>query len=275
LFKKRTLLFLLIAVAVVALVVAGCGSNKNAGPSDNGNDVGEGSLQRVLDAGVFAVAGSGGYRPFNYMDGDDVIGFDVDTGEAIAARLGVELEYVTTAWDGIIEGLRAGRYDAVLGSMAITDERLKIVNFTVPYYYSGAQLVVRKDSGVTDSAAMNGKVIGVATGTTFAEDAEKLGAQVRLYEDDNQTLMELINGRIDGVITDRLVAVENIQGMQGGDQLVMAGGLLRLEEMALAIRKDDVQLLEKLNEILNAMHADGTMSKISGNWFDGMDITVK
>lgn len=281
-FKKNVYLVLLVAFLALTLALAGCNTADAPPPAENGNGeaengepVGDGSLQRVLDAGVFTVAGSGGYPPFNFYEGDDVVGFDVDTGQAIAERLGVELEYITTAWDGIVEGLRAGRYDAVLGSMAITDDRLKVVSFTVPYYYSGAQLVVLEESGITDPAQMDGKRIGVATGTTFADDAELLGATVELYEDDNQTLMDLLNGRLDGVITDRLVAIRAMNEMRDGEKLALAGELLRLEEMALAIRQDDVELLEKLDEILQAMHADGTLTQISADWFDGMDITGK
>jgi polar amino acid transport system substrate-binding protein len=265
--KKNSLLLLIIAISVLALALAGCGGG---GGSDE-------SLQRVLDAGEFTTAGSGGYPPFNFFpDGsDDIAGFDVDTGAALAEGLGVELNYVTGEWAGLIEGLRAGHYDAILGSMAITEDRLKEVNFTIPYYYSGAQLVVLSDSGITDPSQMEGKKIGVATGTTFADDAEAMGATVEFYEDDNLTLMELLNGRVDGVITDRLVAVRAIQEMQGGDRITLAGDLLRLEEMALAVSKDDEALLAELNNLLEQMHADGTLSQISQDWFDGMDITVK
>ncbi|MDW7650540.1 MAG: transporter substrate-binding domain-containing protein [Bacillota bacterium] len=280
--KKRSLLLFIILLSVFALALVGCGTADAPEPDGNDNNnagdeaLGDGSVDRVLAAGAFSAAGSGGYPPFNFYEGDNVVGFDVDTGEAIAERLGVELDYITTAWDGIIEGLRARRYDAVLGSMAITDERLQVVNFTVPYYYSGAQLVVLEDSGITDPADMDGKTIGVVTGTTFAEDAETLGAEVALYEDDNQTLLELLNGRVDGVITDRLVAVRAMGEMQQGDRLALAGDLLRTEEMALAIHKDDTELLERLNEILLEMHADGTLTGISEAWFgEGIDITVE
>lgn len=285
--KKRNLLFLLIAITVIALVVAGCGGNDaadngndgngNGDVVDNGEPVGDNSLQRVVDEGTFHVAGSGLYPPFNYFDDElfAVAGFDVDTGKAIAERLGVELNYITTSWDGIIEGLRAGRYDAILGSMAITEQRRQVVNFTVPYYYSGAQLVVLDDSGITSPSEMVGKTIAVVTGTTFEDDALELGAEVALYEGDTETLMELLNGRVDGVITDRLVAVRAIQEMPGGERLTLAGELLRLEEMALAINQNDEELLAELNAILEAMHADGTLSQISKDWFDGMDITVR
>lgn len=288
-FQRKYQKYLLAMLLIVSLVImVGCGGSKDAGqpdpdPSDNGMEsppespqvTGDGSLDRVLQAGQFTVVGSGGYPPFNFYQGDDVVGFDVDTGAAIAERLGVELNYITSDWDGLVEGLRAGRYDGILGSMAITDQRLEVVNFTVPYYYSGAQLVVREDSGITGPEQMEGKIIAVTTGTTFAEDAEALGAEVKLYQDDNQTLMELINGRVDGVITDRLVALGGMEQIARGNELTLAGELLRLEEMAIAVNKNDVELLEKLNEILQGMHQDGTLTSISQEWHNGEDITVK
>lgn len=262
-FKKLGILFV---VAVSALVLlAGCTGSK----SDD-------SLQRVLDAGKITFVGSGGYPPFNYFDDSgNVVGFDVDVGQEIADRLGVELDYVTSDWDGLVEGLRNKRYDGILGSMAITEERLEVVSFTDPYYYSGAQLVVRADSGITDPAQMEGKTIGVATGTNYVGDAEDLGAEVSLYQDDNATMLELISGRIDGVITDRLVALKAMSEMSGGESLALAGEILRLEEMGIAINQDDTSLLEKINEILGDMREDGTLTAISEKWHSGADITVK
>ncbi|NCB51226.1 MAG: transporter substrate-binding domain-containing protein [Clostridia bacterium] len=265
--KFRKLSILLAIIICFAVVAAGCAST--ASDTDD-------SLQRVMDAGQLTVVGSGGYPPFNYIDDNgDVIGFDVDVGAEIAARLGVELNYVTGEWSGLIEGLRAGRYDAILGSMAITEERLQTVNFSVPYYYSGAQLIVRSDSGITDPSEMEGKSIAVATGTNFVQDAENLGAEAKLYDDDNLTMMELIAGRVDGVITDRLVALEAMSGLEGGDELELCGELLRLEEMGIAIKQEDEALLQAIDEILQEMHDDGTLSAISEKWQNGADITVK
>jgi len=108
------------------------------------------SLERVKEAGKIQFAMSGGYPPFNYFtENDELTGFDVEVGKEVAKRLGVEYEPVTTDWSGILEGLRAGRYDGIFGSMAITDERLEVVDFTDPYYYSGAQLIVQQDSTIT------------------------------------------------------------------------------------------------------------------------------
>ncbi len=282
--RKKGLFFTVALMLVLSLALVGCTEDP---AQENGNDVNgddpsnaaedvDDSLDRVLEAGVITVVGSGDYPPFNfYDDNDNVVGFDVDTGKEIAKRLGVELKYETSAWDGLPDGLRAGRYDAILGSMAITEERLKIVSFTTPYYYSGAQLIVRKDSGITDADQMEGKEIGVVTGETFMEDAQGLGADVVPYEGVNQILMELLNGRVDGMITDRLVALNGMNQIKGGDELTLAGDLLRLEEMALAVRQKDNKLREKLSEILQEMHDDGTLAKISEKWHDGRDITVK
>ncbi|KUO50740.1 MAG: ABC transporter substrate-binding protein [Desulfitibacter sp. BRH_c19] len=279
--RKQGLLLIMIMMLIFSLALVGCSEDPG---TENNNDVNnedpvedvENSLDRVLEAGELTVVGSGGYPPFNFFDeNDELVGFDVDTGAAIAKRLGVELNYVTGEWAGLIEGLRAGRYDGILGSMAITPDRLEEVNFTVPYYYSGAQLIVRKDSGITDPSEMEGKSIAIATGTTFEGDVESLGATVELYDDDNLTLSELVTGRVDGVITDRLVGMGAMREIRGGDELVMVGELLRTEEMGIAVHKDDVELLEKLNEILEGMHADGTLTKISEEWHEGEDITVK
>jgi ABC-type amino acid transport substrate-binding protein len=117
--------------------------------SKNDQQSADKSLKKIQDAGKIRFAMSGGYPPFNYYnDKNELVGFDVDIARAIAKKLGVEFEPVTTDWNGIIEGLRAGRYDGILGSMAVTEERLKVVDFSDPYYYSGAQLMVSKDSGI-------------------------------------------------------------------------------------------------------------------------------
>ena len=248
---------LVLTVSLIAVIAVGAFA---AGQEESGN--------------VIKFAGSGGYPPFNFITDDgDVDGFDVDVAREIADRLGLELEYVTTAWDGIIEGLRAGRYDGILGSMAITEERLKVVDFSQPYYYSGAQVITHKDSQISSLSDIGpDTVIGVVTGTTFVNDVEGMGAKVRLYEDDNQTLMELINGRIDAVISDRVVAVNAMSKIKGGEQLELTGELLRKEQCAIAFQKDD-SLGAEVNEVLAAMREDGTLSGISEKWFDGIDIT--
>jgi polar amino acid transport system substrate-binding protein len=224
---------------------------------------------------TISFAGSGGYPPFNYLtDEGSVVGFDVDVAEEIASRLGKAMEYKTTAWDGIIEGLRARRYDAILGSMGITEAREQVVDFSIPYYYSGPQLIVRRDSQIKSVADLKATSrIGLVTGTTFEEDAKKIGVVTKLYEDDNQTLMELINGRLDGVLTDRIVGLNAIGKLKGGEQLMLVGSVLRSEKMGIAFHDGDDELRMQVNAIMMEMQKDGTFAKISAKWFGGEDIT--
>lgn len=271
--RKSYLFFVLMLVAML-FVFVGCEAEEEV-VEEEAEPEGDGSLQRVLDAGEIVFVGSGGYPPFNYYGEDDPdtpIGFDVDTAQAIADRLGVEMVYETSDWDGLPDGLRAGRYDAILGSMADTEERREIVSFTIPYYYSGAQLIVREDSGIEGPEDVEGLDIGVITGETYVDDAIGLGAEDVHYAEVNTILLEVLGGRIDGMITDRLVALRGIDEIAGGEQLMMAGELIRTENVAVAFRQDDNELRERVSEILEELHDDGTMTEISMDWH-GTDIT--
>ncbi len=284
--NRKSLILFVLLLAAMLFVIGGCAPADDV-PADVPDEVpeeepdeeavpeGDGSLQRVLDAGQLVVVGSGGYPPFNFYGEDDPdtpIGFDVDTGKAIADRLGVELVYETSDWDGLPDGLRAGRYDAILGSMADTEARREIVSFTIPYYYSGAQLIVRADSGLTGPEDVEGLDIGVITGETYVDDALDLGANDVHYAEVNTILLEVLGGRIDGMITDRLVAIRGMEEIAGGEELMLAGELIRTENVAVAFRQEDNELREKISEILEELHADGTMTEISMLWH-GVDIT--
>ena len=229
------------------------------------------ALETIRAEEEISFAMSGEYPPFNYYELNELAGFDVDVAKEIASRMDAEAEFVTTAWDGIIPGLTSGHYDTILGSMAITDQRLEAVNFTIPYYYSGAQIVVTEDSDIDGPTDIEGKTVGVVTGTTFEEDAQELGAEINSYEGDNETMMELRNGRVDAVITDRVVGLEFLNE---GFDIEFAGELLRQETMAIALRKESDRLLVELNQILFEMHQDGTLTEISEEWFDA-DITQR
>ncbi len=250
----------LLAISLVLLLVILLGTTISAR-----------SFKDIKDSGEISFAMSGKYPPFNYYEGNKLVGFDVDVAKEIAKRLGVKPEFKATAWDGIITGLRAGRYDTILGSMAIQPKRVEVVNFSIPYYFSGAQLIVRENSNINKLDQIKNKTVGVVNGTTFENDARKLGANIKFYQGDNQTMMELVNNRIDGVITDRVVG---LKFKREGYKIKFVGNLLRNETMAVAVPKDSDQLLVNLNLILFEMHRDGTLNKISKKWFD-VDITHK
>ncbi|MEG6551453.1 ABC transporter substrate-binding protein [Desulfocurvibacter africanus] len=260
--NMRHLLTTILLTLTLAALATGCGSDEQT------------ALERVKQSGKISFAMSGGYPPFNfYNEQNELVGFDMDVANQVAKRLGVQFIPVTTEWSGIIEGLRSGAYDGILGSMAVTPERQKVVDFSSPYYYSGAQLVVRQDASYQSPDELKGKIVGVVTGTTFEQDAKQLGAgDVRLYKDDNQTLLELDNGVVDAVITDRVVGVNAQSGNRFNVRLL--GSPLRSEDIAVVFKKDAGGLREAVNAILATMHEDGTLRSISRKWLDA-DVTTK
>ncbi len=231
-----------------------------------------GGLETVKSENELTFAMSGAYPPFNFVDEQgDLAGFDVEIGREIAKRIGVEGEPIATAWDGIIAGLLANRYDTIIGSMAITDERLKTIDFSNPYYRSGAQHFVKKGAESTSLAELKGAKIGVTLGTTFEgwlrENAPDV--EVRTYKGVPQMMMETQSGRLSGFVTDRLTGLMAIQ--ERDMPIQMAGDLLYPELIGIAMQKDNPELLSAINKALADMQADGTYQQISEKWF-GTDI---
>ncbi len=238
-----------------------------------GLGIGTGVTQGGIPDEDISFAMSGAYPPFNYVEvTGEVVGFDVDIAKEIARRMDLEPVIVTTAWDTIIGGLQAKRYDAILGSMAITEERSKQVNFSDPYYVSGAQLLVQEGSGIESPEDLEDARIAVVVGTTFEEEARGMPGvtDVVLYEAEEQTLQDLQLGRVDGVITDRLIGLYMTEEMELDFEL--AGDLLYEETIAVAIHKDHPELLQAINTALAEMKEDGTYLEISERWF-GRDIS--
>lgn len=230
------------------------------------------SLEDVQDNKELTFALTGAYPPFNFVNEQGQLsGFDVEIGKEIAKRIGVEGQPVTTAWDGIIAGLMANRYDTIIGSMAITEQRLKAIDFSKPYYKDGAQLFVKKGAGINGLEELKGKKVGVTLGTTFEDWLRKNApdVEVRTYKGVPQMMMEVQNGRIDGFITARLTGLMAIKDK--GAPIEMAGELLYRELVGIALKKDKPELKAAINKALMTMQADGTYERISKKYF-GTDI---
>lgn len=224
-------------------------------------------LQEIKSQGTISFAMSGQYPPFNFVDENNQLsGFDVEICSALAELIGVEPEPLSTAWDGIIAGLLTNRFDLICGSMAITDERLKSIDFTDPYYRSGAQLFVKKGSDLQSATDLKDKKIGVTLGTTYEEwvRTNLPGADVRTYKGVPDMLLEVMNNRIDGFISDRIVGAMAID--EKGVPIQMAGSLLYEERMGIALRQDNPQLKKALNDALTTIKDNGTYREISLKW---------
>lgn len=236
----------------------------------------------VLGASAFAagaqalrIATEGAYPPFNFVDSSgELQGFDVDIARALCAEMQVECEITAQAWDGIIPGLNAGRYDAIVASMSITPARLEAVNFTQPYYQAGAVLVAPVDSDIMpDPESMAGRLIGVQRASTYANLIEQRfpDATVRLYDNVENHNLDLTAGRIDGVIAQRIfmsnwLASEEGQGYEMKGEAMLDPDILGLGA-GIAVRKDDNDLLARLDAALTAIMDNGTYSEINDRYF--------
>ncbi|MEW9107982.1 transporter substrate-binding domain-containing protein [Cytobacillus gottheilii] len=224
----------------------------------------------LVDEGKFTYASSGEFNPFSVTEADGTMtGFDIEVGEAVAEELGLEPVQKKTKFGGIVEGVKAGRYDAAVASHTITEERLKAVDFSIPYYYSGPQIFVRPDSSVETLEDLADLEVAVAKGTTYAEEVLPVTDNVKYYDSDVVALEALSKGKHDAVVTDFITGKEAI----GSGMTIEGRDLLGVGEQAIAVSKDNPELLEEINAALEKLHENGTLKEISEKYI-GEDITV-
>jgi polar amino acid transport system substrate-binding protein len=251
-----------------------------------------GTLDRVMSSKVLTMSSDPAYPPQSFLnDKNEMAGFDVDVGREIAKRLGAELKIITPAWEIITAGNWGGRWDVSVGSMTPTAERAKILDFPAVYYFTPASFAVHKDSKIASVADLDGKKIGVCGGCTYEAylkknlviDAEGTPAfdykvtpgEVRLYETDTHAFDDLRLGdgtRLDAILS----ALPTIQeSIKNGYALKVVGDPVFYEPLAVAVDKGDAEFTAKVAEIVKAMHADGTLSKLSQTWYGADLSTVK
>ncbi|MFP7674569.1 ABC transporter substrate-binding protein [Marivita sp. S0852] len=236
-------------------------------------------------ADTLTIGTEGAYPPFNYIESDGTIaGFDVDIAMELCARLEVECDIVAQDWDGIIPGLLANKYDVIVASMFITEERKKQVDFTDPYYLAAMTHVTPKDSGITEftNDALSGMIIGAQSGTTQADYAEATypDADIRLYPTQDEVNLDMASGRIDLQVGDMLPMLEWTTKSEDGACCELAGEPITDpafvgEGVGMAVRQEDDDLREKLNQALADMRADGTYLEINNKYFDIDVYTMK
>lgn len=254
-----------------ALLLSSCGSDSD---STSSSSDGQASPKvETIKTGTLQCAMSGEYRPFNFYGEDTKLqGFDVDICNSIADHLGLKAEPVTGAFNTLVAGLQAKRFDTIIGSMANTPERAKAVEFSEPYYVTGAQLFVGTDSTVTEIGGLSDATVGVALGTTFekfAQDQKNI-SDVKTYKADIEALKDLESGRLDGVITQGLAGRYLIKN---ADLKVKPVGDRLYDDIAsIPVTKGNTALLDGINQALAAIKGDGSYAKISTKWF-GEDIS--
>ena len=234
-------------------------------------------LAQIKERGSIIVAMEGTWAPWTYHDEDDnLVGYDVEVAQNIAEKLGVEVEFIEGAWDGLLAGLDAGRYDIMVNGVGVTEERAEKYNFSTPYAYNKTAVIVRGDyDEISSMEDLKGKKTANTITSTYASQAEAYGATVTGVDDLNQTIELLLSKRIDATLNAEVVFNDYKKEHPEAD-VKIATYSDQVEEIAIPIRKGDdtVTLLEAVNDALDEMAKDGTLTELSEKYF-GIDISKK
>lgn len=239
------------------------------------------SLAFLFSTSAFAktvrIGVEGAYPPFSQVDKDGKLsGFDIEIAEALCKNMSVECKLIKQDWDGIIPALIAKKYDAIVASMSMTDERKEKVDFTSHYYKSPARFIHKKgESHEISKAGLKGKSVGVQRGTvsdkfitgTFGE-----GVDIKRYGTQEEAYLDLNAGRLDFVFADAFVLLEFIGSDKGKDYEFIGDSYSDPkyfgEGIGIAVRKDDKELTDNLNKAIAGIRADGTYDTIRKKYFD-------
>jgi polar amino acid transport system substrate-binding protein len=278
--KKKLAALIMIAVMAVSLL-AGCGggSASNNASSSASTSASSDASTSATQPKVLRVGMEVGYPPMEMVgdDGKTVVGFDVDVANELAKRLGYEsIEIVQTAWDGIFSAVETDKFDVIISSVSINEDRQKEHSLTNAYVANKLVIVTKKgDTAIKSPEDLVGKKTGVQSSTTSEEYLKSLIASGKKidyspYQKVTQPFADLKIGRIDAIVVDVVVAGYYLVQDKESYQVVWENDVG--EPMALCFAKKNTELRDKANTVIKAMQDDGTMAKISEKWF-AMDIT--
>lgn len=265
--KFRKKVFVLLGIFVlVSMVSVGCKSKISP---DKKVDL----LDEIKKSGKMRVGLMGTYPPYNFLNANnEVDGFDVDIAKEVAKRIGVQAEFVTTEWAGMIGGLEKGKFDVVVSQMTITDERKKTMDFSKPYIKNAVNVIVREDNNEIKSIEdFKGKKVGVGLGTNDEQYLREVAMpkvgdfEVVTYNDVITSLMDLNTGRIDATVNNMFAIKPQIE--KNNLKVKAVGEPIKEDFAGMAICKENPEFLAALDKALEDMKADGTYKNIFMKWF--------
>jgi cystine transport system substrate-binding protein len=231
------------------------------------------NLAAIKSAGVFKIGTEGTYAPFTFHDqSGKLVGFDVEIGEAVAAKLGVKAEFIEGKWDGLIAGIDAKRYDAVINQVGITEARKQKYDFSDPYIASKAVLIVRENNDdIKRFADLKGKKAAQSLTSNYGKLAEQSGAELVATEGFDQSIQLVLTRRADATLNDSL-SFYDFKKQKPDAPVKIAAEQANAEHSGIIVRKGEPELVEAINKALADIRADGTYAKISQKYF-GQDVS--
>ena len=251
----KKIIALLLAVVMV-LAFAACGPEGTKGSSANDNDANAGETGEALVMGTNAA-----FPPYEFVENGEIVGIDAEIAAAIAEKLGMELEIKDMAFDSLIPAVAGGSVDVVLAGMTVTDERKESVNFSDSYATGIQSVIVKNDSAIASIDDLDGKVIGVQTGTTgdIYCSGDYGEANVKRFDNGALAVQALLNGQVDCVVIDNEPAKAFVAANDG---LKILDTEYAVEDYAIAMNKEDTELLEKVNAALAELKEEGKIDEI-------------
>jgi arginine/ornithine transport system substrate-binding protein len=217
------------------------------------------------------------YEPFTFKTADGKpAGFDVDIASALCEQIKRKCVFVEQVWDSMIPGLQAKKYDVIISSMSITEDRLRAVDFTDKYYKTPSKIVVRNDIKFTDPASLKGKKIGVLKGSTQEKYAngelKPAGVIITPYEAQDQVYLDIKSGRLDGTVADIVEVTGGFLSKPEGKDYSAVGEPLLIPKyfgagVGVAMRKGETALKGELNTAIKEIRANGTYKKLNDKYF--------
>jgi polar amino acid transport system substrate-binding protein len=242
---KRSLLLGLIGLLIVSVIPLSCSQT----PS------------------VIRVATNATYPPFTYVDNQgNIIGFDINLMNAIALKENLQVHYVNVNFKPLLEGMAQGKYDAAISAISITEARQKDMLFSEPYFVTGHVVTVFiENNTITGKDSLAGKVVGVETASSSAADvSEMAGVTPKYYGDFQSAFDDLMNNRIDAVVSDKTIA--SIYVANYPSKLKIVGEPFSQENYGIAVAKNKPELLEKINAGLRAVKGEGLIEELTQKW---------
>lgn len=271
--KKRLLVF---CSLLAVLVLSACGSSTN----DSAEQASEDKVwEAIQDSGKITVGTSGTLYPASYYpDGsDDITGYDVEVIKEIAKRLDLEVEFKTSDFNNMLASVQNGRVDLAANDIGVTDERKEKFAYSEPYKYSYTTMIVRKDdlSGINSLEDLKGKKAGGEATTGYSKIAEELGAEVVAYGNTTNDvyLRDVDNGRTDLIINDYYLQSLALQAFSDFNIAIHPDFKFDETSNAAIMPKDATELKKQVDNVLSEMREDGTLTKLSEEFFGGADVS--
>ncbi|MGL5869211.1 ABC transporter permease subunit [Clostridium chrysemydis] len=261
---KKRLTILLLFIFILGTALVGCSSNSSNVNMDNN--------KKTITIGT-----SGTYYPFTYSNNGTLEGFEIDTWNEIGKRLGYNIEFKAASFSGLFGMLESDKINSIANQITLTDERRDKYYFTEPTVYSGAQIIVKNgNNSIKTFEDLKGKKVGVDLGSNYEQIVKSKDTngdiKVLTYQNTDAAFNELLLGRIDAVVIDKVSALATIK--EKGLDLALAGSPIDKIENAYPFIKTDQnkELIDNINKTINDMKKDGTLGSISNKWL-GMDVS--